>query len=178
MLGNSSSATMPAASTPSGLKSTEICTGWGSRTAAVRYQRHRHRALGYEEGKALGVRVYELLGGAYRKQILLYANYWFIEGEHSAKDYARQAEKLSHRDSRPSKFDPFAHVHYWYGENLSDNNALTEPQKKLAIDLVAAVAEAAGHEVALAIETHAFLRPDRHQMAHRIYALNINWHVV
>lgn len=30
------------------------------------------------KGKALGVPVFELLGGAYRKEIQLYANYWFL----------------------------------------------------------------------------------------------------
>src|SRR5665811_958123 len=32
------------------------------------------------KGKALGVPVYDLLGGAYRTKILLYANYWFTNG--------------------------------------------------------------------------------------------------
>lgn len=32
------------------------------------------------KGKVLGVPCYELLGGAYRKDILLYANYWFTKG--------------------------------------------------------------------------------------------------
>jgi galactonate dehydratase len=30
------------------------------------------------KGKMLGIPCYELLGGAFRKEILLYANYWFI----------------------------------------------------------------------------------------------------
>ena len=42
------------------------------------------------KGKVLGVPCYELLGGAYRKDILLYANYWFTKGGHNEADYAQQ----------------------------------------------------------------------------------------
>ncbi len=127
------------------------------------------------KGKALGAPVYELLGGAYRQGIQLYANYWFIEGGHNAGDYIRQAREVVAQGFTGLKFDPFAHVNYWYGEDLSDNNSLTEAQKQLAVDLVAAVAEAAGREVAIAIETHAFLNgPTAVEMAHRLAKLNFN----
>ena len=46
------------------------------------------------KAKVLGVPCYELLGGAYRKDILLYANYWFTGGGHNAKDYTEQALKV------------------------------------------------------------------------------------
>ena len=98
------------------------------------------------KGKALGVPVYELLGGAYRERIQLYANYWFIDGGHNAEDYARQARETVVRGFTALKFDPFAHVNYGYGDDLSDNNSLTEPQKQLALDLVQAVSDAVGHE--------------------------------
>ena len=127
------------------------------------------------KGKALGAPIYELLGGAYRQKIQLYANYWFIDGGHNAEDYIRQAKEVAAQGFTALKFDPFAHVHYWYGDNLSDNNSLTEAQKRLAVDLVAAVAEAVGPEVAIAIETHAFLNgPTAVEMAHRLARLNFN----
>lgn len=125
------------------------------------------------KGKALGVPVYELLGGAYRKRIQLYANYWFIDGGHDADDYARQARDVVSQGFTALKFDPFAHVHYWYGEDLSDNNSLTEAQKQRAVDLVRAVAEAVGSGVEIAIETHAFLNaPTAVEMAKRLSALD------
>ena len=127
------------------------------------------------KGKALAVPVYELLGGKYRDRIQLYANYWFIGGDHTATAYARQAKAAVARGFTALKFDPFAHVHYWYGENLCDNNSLTEPQKKLAVELVAAVANAVGPDVQLAIETHAFLNgPTAIEMAHRLASLKFN----
>ncbi len=127
------------------------------------------------KGKALGAPVYELLGGVYRKQIQLYANYWFTGGGHSPEDYAQQAKATVAQGFTALKFDPFAHVNYLYGEDLSENNSLTEKQKKLAVDLVAAVAEAVGPEVALAIETHGFLNgPTAVEMARRLAKLNFN----
>ncbi len=127
------------------------------------------------KGKALGAPVYELLGGAYRKEIELYANYWFVDGEHKADDYARQAREVVAQGFRALKFDPFAHVNYRYGEDLHDTNHLTEPQKQLAIDLVAAVADAVGSAVPIAIETHAFLNaPTAVEMAQRLAALDFN----
>ena len=127
------------------------------------------------KGKALGAPIYELLGGAYRQRIQLYANYWFIDGGHNADDYVRQARSVVAAGFTGLKFDPFAHVNYWYGEDLSDNNSLTETQKQLAVDLVAAVADAAGPETAIAIETHAFLNgPTAVEMAHRLAGLKFN----
>ncbi len=126
-------------------------------------------------GKALGAPVFDLLGGAYRKRIQLYANYWFIGGGHTPEEYARQARETVAQGFTALKFDPFAHVSYWYGDDLSDNNGLTEKQKQLALDVVRAVAEAAGPEVAIAIETHAFLNgPTAVEMAHRLAALRFN----
>jgi galactonate dehydratase len=126
-------------------------------------------------GKALGAPVYDLLGGAYRRKIQLYANYWFTGGGHTPDDYAQQARETVAQGFTALKFDPFAHVHYAYGDDLSDNNGLTESQKQLAVDLVRAVADAAGPNVAIAIETHAFLNgPTAVEMAKRLAELKFN----
>ncbi len=127
------------------------------------------------KGKAANLPVYQLLGGTYRQKILLYANYWFTGGGHSPADYAQQAKATVANGFTALKFDPFAHVNYFYGSDLSDNNGLTEKQKKLAVDLVAAVTEAVGPEIPLAIETHAFLNgPTAVEMAQRLAALKFN----
>lgn len=127
------------------------------------------------KGKALGVPVYELLGGAHRTRIPLYANYWFIEGGHTPEDYARQARETVKLGFAALKFDPFAHVHYWYGEDLSTDGSLTEAQKQRALEVVRAVAEAVGPGVAIAIETHAFLNaPTAIEMARRLAELRFN----
>jgi galactonate dehydratase len=127
------------------------------------------------KGKSLGVPVYQLLGGAYRTRLQLYANYWFTEGAHTAEDYARQARETVAQGFTALKFDPFAHVNYWYGEDLTDNNSLSEPQKQLALTLVREVASAVGREIPIAIETHAFLNgPTAIEMAQRLSRLDFN----
>lgn len=127
------------------------------------------------KGKQLGAPAYELLGGAYRDQIQLYANYWFTGGGHTPDDYARQAKATVAQGFTALKLDPFAHVNYRYGEDLNADNGLSEKQKRLALDVVAAVAAAVGPEVAIAIETHAFLNaPTAVEMAQRLARLNFN----
>ncbi|GAA4200928.1 hypothetical protein GCM10022289_13500 [Pedobacter jeongneungensis] len=61
------------------------------------------------KAKVLGVPCYELLGGAFRTDILLYANYWFTGGGHNTEDYATQAKKVKAAGFTGLKFDPFAH---------------------------------------------------------------------
>lgn len=127
------------------------------------------------KGKGLGAPLYQLLGGAYRTRIQLYANYWFIEGGHTPDDYASQAREVVAQGFTALKFDPFAHVHYWYGQDLAANGSLTETQKRLALEIVQAVAAAVGPDVAIAIETHAFLNgPTAVEMAHRLSRLQFN----
>lgn len=126
-------------------------------------------------GKRAGMPVYQLLGGAYRRRIKLYANYWFLGGEGSPEDYARQAAGVKANGFNACKMDPFAHVNYWYGENLSDNLSLTEGQKRIAIERLVAVQQAVGPDFSIAVETHAMLNgPTAIEMAHRISAAEIN----
>ena len=120
-------------------------------------------------GKRAGMPVYELLGGAYRKDIELYANYWFLEGDGSPASYARQARAMAAQGFTACKFDPFAHLSYGYGTGTGTNLALSEPQKRLALERLAAVQEALGRDFPIAVETHAMLNaPTATEMAHRI----------
>lgn len=129
------------------------------------------------KAKWLGVPCYELLGGAFRREILLYANYWFIQGDHNPEDYARQARRVVEAGFTGLKFDPFAHTNYLFGDNLSSNLTLTHEQENLAYDIVAAVRDAVGNSVQIMIETHAFLSmPTAIRMAQRLEPLNIAWY--
>lgn len=125
-------------------------------------------------GKRAGMPVYELLGGCYRKQIPLYANYWFLSPEGRPEDYARQARVMAANGFSACKFDPFAHTNYAYGKDLSENLSLTEEQKALAIDRLLAVQEALGSHFPIAVETHAMLNgPTAVEMARRIWEAKI-----
>lgn len=129
------------------------------------------------KGKVLGTPCYELLGGAFRKDILLYANYWFTGGGHNAEDYAAQAKKVKEAGFTGLKFDPFAHTNYLYGEDLSSNLQLTTEQQDLAFNVSKAVRDAVGPNFDIMIETHAMLNYSvAVKMAQRLSALDITWY--
>ena len=129
------------------------------------------------KAKSLGIPCYELLGGAFRKEILLYANYWFTKGGHNPEDYSRQAKEVVAQGFTGLKFDPFAHTNYLFGDDLSSNLTLTSAQEDLAYEVVRAVRETVGPDVQLAIETHAMLSmPTAVRMAERLSPLNMMWY--
>ncbi len=129
------------------------------------------------KGKILGVPCYDLLGGAYRKDILLYANYWFIGGGHNKEDYAIQAKKVKESGFTGLKFDPFAHTNYLYGDDLSSNLSLSSEQQDLAFEVSKAVRDAVGENFDIMIETHAMLNYRvAVKMAQRLSELDITWY--
>ena len=129
------------------------------------------------KGKAFGVPCYELLGGAFRTEIPLYANYWFINGEHNPADYAAQAREVREMGFTGLKFDPFAHTNYLFGDDLSTNLALSKAQKDLAFNVTRAVREAIGEEMDMMIETHAMLNYQTAvEMANRLAPLGVTWY--
>ncbi|MGL4491323.1 MAG: enolase C-terminal domain-like protein, partial [Tannerellaceae bacterium] len=126
------------------------------------------------KGKYLKTPCYQLLGGAYRKNVLLYANYWFTKGGHNTNDYAEQALKVKEAGFTGLKFDPFAHTNYLYGEDLSSNLTLSTAQQDLAFEVSKAVRDAVGPDFDIMIETHAMLNYQiAVKMAQRLAKLNI-----
>jgi galactonate dehydratase len=129
------------------------------------------------KGKVLGVPCYELLGGAYRTEVPLYANYWFLGGNHTAADYARQARRVRELGFSGLKFDPFAHTNYLYGTSLSTDLGLTLAQQDLAVEVTRAVREAIGPGLDMMIETHAMLNGQvAVKMAERLAPLGMTWY--
>ncbi|MBL8131537.1 MAG: mandelate racemase/muconate lactonizing enzyme family protein [Anaerolineae bacterium] len=129
------------------------------------------------KAKMLGVPLYELLGGAFRTRVQLYANYWFSQGGHNPTDYARQAKAVVAQGFTGLKCDPFAHTNYFYGDDLSTNLSLSPAQEDNAVAIIAAVREAVGRDVLIAIETHALLNtPTAVRMAKRLEPFNMMWY--
>lgn len=95
------------------------------------------------KGKALGVPVYDLLGGRMRDSLPVYANTWRPGGT-DPDAVAAKAAGIVEAGFSALKFDPFfpAHLHM----NAKD--------RKDAIAMVAAVREAIGDDVELLIEGH------------------------
>lgn len=94
-------------------------------------------------GKKLKVPVYKLIGGAVREKIPAYANGWYTV-ERTPEEFHKAAEKVVARGYKGMKFDPFG----------DGNMELTRDQYRLSMDLVEAVADAAGAGVQLFIEMH------------------------
>ncbi|MFN8455780.1 MAG: mandelate racemase/muconate lactonizing enzyme family protein [Anaerolineae bacterium] len=129
------------------------------------------------KGKVLNTPCYQLLGGAFRTEIPLYANYWFTKGEHTPDDYAAQAQRVKEAGFTGLKFDPFAHTNYFYGDHLSTNLSLSPQQQDHAYHVTAAVREAIGPDLAMMIETHALLNfQTAVSMAERLAPLGIAWY--
>ncbi len=100
-------------------------------------------------GKAAGQPVYNLLGGACRGKIRVYANGWF-SGAKTPQDYGRMAKEAVKKGFSALKFDPFPgswRLHIPKGE------------EQRAVDCVAAVREAVGPEVDILVEVHRRLAP-------------------
>ncbi len=129
------------------------------------------------KAKVLGVPMYQLLGGAFRTSIPLYANYWFTGGGHTAEDYAKQARKVKDAGFSGLKFDPFAHTNYLYGTDLNTNLALTTDMQDRAVEVTKAVREAIGPEIDMMIETHAMMNGQMAvKMAERLAPYGMTWY--
>jgi galactonate dehydratase len=98
-------------------------------------------------GKALNTPVYNLLGGACRDRIRVYANGW---GGRTPEEMGRRARELVDRGFTAMKFDPFPGP--W-------RTHISREEERAAVECVAAVREAVGPDVELLIEVHRRLAP-------------------
>ena len=95
------------------------------------------------KGKALHVPVYQLLGGAFRKKVRLYANRWFF-GSDTPEALAESAIATVESGFTALKWDPFGHA----------EREISLAQMKNAMAEVEAVYNAVGNRANLLIEGH------------------------
>jgi galactonate dehydratase len=98
-------------------------------------------------GKALNAPVYNLLGGACRDKIRVYANGW---GGRTNAERAERAKQLVEQGFTAMKFDPFPGP--W-------RTHISRDDERAAVECVRAVREAVGPNVELLIEVHRRLAP-------------------
>jgi len=98
-------------------------------------------------GKALHTPVYNLLGGACRDKIRVYANGW---GGRTPEELAERARQLVEQGFSAMKFDPFPGP--W-------RTHISAEEERAAVECVRAVREAVGPDVELLIEVHRRLAP-------------------
>jgi galactonate dehydratase len=106
------------------------------------------------KGKALGMPVYELLGGSCWDRLRVYANGWY-RGCTTPEAYADAALKVVADGYTAMKFDPFAVTPE--GEWEYTRRALSRERADLAYDRVAAVREAIGPSIDILVEVHGNL---------------------
>ncbi len=103
------------------------------------------------KGKALGVPVYELVGGKVRDRVPLYANGWFTGGRPSAHGpqgsadeatwYAEQAEAVVARGYRCLKVYPF-----------NGTQVITPERIARGVGIVSAIRDAVGPNIEIAVD--------------------------
>ncbi|MBL6933198.1 MAG: galactonate dehydratase, partial [Rhodospirillales bacterium] len=95
------------------------------------------------KGKALGVPVYELLGGKVRDRIRCYANGWFV-GAKTPKDFGDKVKAAVDMGFTALKWDPFG----------SSYMQMTPKEARDALECIEQVRKAAGPDIDLMIEGH------------------------
>lgn len=128
------------------------------------------------KGKALGVPVYELIGGKVRDRVPLYANGWFARkqlsahgpqdgGPTEAEWYAERAREVVEQGYRCLKLYPFG------GEQL-----ITPERMKRGVGLVRAVREAVGPDIEIGVDVRARLNiGSARRVAQQLEPFNIAW---
>jgi galactonate dehydratase len=124
-------------------------------------------------GKALGVPVYRLLGGAFRDRIRVYADL-HAGADPAPASYAERARMAVERGFTAIKFDvdDAAHPH----KRDRWNGTVTAAELATIVERVAAVREAIGPTVDLAIDMHGqFDASSGVQMARALAPFNLMW---
>ena len=117
------------------------------------------------KGKALGVPVWQLLGGQVRDRVPCYANGWFAPAVRPA-EFAEKARLAVAQGFRGLKWDPFGSAYM----NIS------KPGLREAVACVQAVVEAVGPEVDILIEGHGrFNVPTAVRIAHALEDCDLTW---
>ncbi len=117
------------------------------------------------KGKALGVPVYELLGGRVRDRIQCYANAWFA-GAKEPEEFAQKAKAAIAAGYKGLKWDPFGSAYL----------ELTPQELVKAEACVAAVAEVVAGKAELLIEGHGrFDVPTAVKAADMLSAYGVGW---
>ena len=123
-------------------------------------------------GKALGLPIYELLGGAIRDSIALYTHFPYAT---TPEESARNALVPVNDGVHAIKTDPFWEEMGRTGTRYLDGNISAAGEQK-GVDIIAAIREAVGPDVEILIDAHALYNvPTAIRLANRLAAYNITW---
>lgn len=95
------------------------------------------------KGKALGVPVYEMLGGKFRDKVRVYANRWFF-GCETSQQLAQRAKETVAKGFTALKWDPFGKAEW----------TISNEQLHKSLEEISMVREAVGDGIDILIEGH------------------------
>ena len=117
------------------------------------------------KGKALGIPVFELLGGKYRDRVKCYANHWFY-GANTPEEYAKAAKAAVAMGYSALKWDPF---------DIADLE-MSRKQRGQTIEIVEAVRVSVGTDVDLMLDVHGRLNvPTAIAMCKELARFDLTW---
>ena len=117
------------------------------------------------KGKALGVPVYELLGGKVRDAVPVYVNGWFSPAK-TPEEFAEKAVEVRRNRYPGCKWDPFGKAWQEIGKKELES----------AVECVRQVSEAVGGDVKLLIEGHGrFNIPTAVKIGRQLEEFDIYW---
>ncbi len=123
-------------------------------------------------GKALGVPIYELLGGRFHDRLSLYSNGWFT-GCQTPEEFAQAAAATVAEGHTAIKLDPFSGGHQYLSRYAADYPVEADPD---AVAIIAAIREAVGPGVAIYIDAHGrFNLPTAVRLATALLPYQIGW---
>ena len=127
-------------------------------------------------GKKLGVPLYKLFGGEFRRRIRMYADsggpYGWGLGSSDPEDFAKRAKQVIERGFDAMKIDLDALQHQEVGFNCS----LSTAEIGLMVDQVQAVRDVIGEEMPLAVDCHGkYSVNDAIKLANRLEDFNLWW---
>jgi galactonate dehydratase len=126
-------------------------------------------------GQALGVPVYELLGGPVRETIPLYVHFAYTDTPEEMAFHAKGQVDLG---AQAIKTDPFMAAGRPIGLDHIDylGGGIDPATEQLGVEMIAAVREAVGPQVEILIDAHArYNVPTAIRLANRLAPYNIGW---
>ena len=126
-------------------------------------------------GQALGLPIYELLGGPVRDTIPLYVHF---APDTTPEGMAANAKQQVDLGAKGIKTDPFLAAGRRVGLDHIDylNGEIDPATEQLGVDMIAAIREAVGPRIELLIDAHAIYNvPTAIRLATRLAAYNIHW---
>jgi galactonate dehydratase len=124
------------------------------------------------KGQALGVPIYELLGGAVRERIPLYTHFQYAT---TVEQMVENAQAEVERGSRAIKTDPFMAAGGLSNSRYIDGQ-IDRTVENTGVAMIAAIRDAVGPDIEVLIDAHALYNvPTAVRLANRLAPYDITW---